>query len=74
MKAFMKYEIKLPTIEEQKKISSILSTEEEIIRLYEKMLLSIQEQYKYLLNHLISDDFDLTNIELENVKEQQWLI
>ncbi len=71
MKAFMNYEIKLPTIDEQKKISSILSIGENIIKLCEKELLSTQKEYKYLLNHLISGDFDLTNIKLEKGKEQQ---
>lgn len=63
--------VPIPSNQEIYKIVKILSDEEMIINYYEKILDKTKSQKQYLLNHLISGDFDLTNIKLEKGKEQQ---
>lgn len=68
-KIVKEFEIPLPSLEEQIKMSGELDTQIDLIQ----CLIDIREvrsvQYKYLLNHLISGDFDLGNIKLEKGKE-----
>lgn len=54
-----------------KNITNILKAEKNIIDNTRTEIYKMEMIYKYLLNHLISGDFDLTNIKLENGKEQQ---
>lgn len=65
MKAFENYKMKLPAIDEQAKIAKILSMQEQKIDLLNKMAKCARKQHKYLLNHLINGDFDLSKIQLE---------
>ena len=60
----------LPSIELQKEIVYKLDTQAEIINRYRQKKCLYIKQYQYLLNHLINGDFDLSNIKLENGKEQ----
>lgn len=59
--------LKVPflSIEEQRRIVVKLKTQEELISNLENYLQSKKEIYKYLLNHLINGDFDLSKIQLE---------
>lgn len=59
------YPIYLPDIEEQKRIARYLCCQSLIIANLEKLRSLKNNQYRYLLNHLISGDFDLSNIRLE---------
>lgn len=70
-KDLAKLKISLPPLEIQQDIVMRLSTQAAKISRLEEYRDNLQNQYKYLLNHLISGDFDLTNIKLENGKEQQ---
>ncbi|MDY3341423.1 MAG: restriction endonuclease subunit S, partial [Lachnospiraceae bacterium] len=51
---FMKSEIVLPTPKEQKKIATILTTQDKVIELKEKLLVEKQRQKKYLMQQLIT--------------------
>lgn len=62
-------QLSLPSIELQKEIVHKLDTQTEIINQYKQKKSLYIKQYKYLLNHLINGDFDLSNIKLENGKE-----
>ena len=68
------FELYVPDSCIQNEISNCLNCQNKTIKLLEKNLESAKQRRKYLLNHLISGDFDLTSIELEKGKEQQWLI
>lgn len=61
--------ITLPSMDEQKGIVDKLDTQRELIRSYKNKKSLYFGQYTYLLNHLISGDFDLSKIKLE--KEQK---
>lgn len=50
---FMKSKIVLPTPEEQKKIAEILTTQDKVIELKEKILAEKQRQKKYLMQQLL---------------------
>lgn len=63
--------VPVPNSQEIDEIVRMLNDEEMIINKYENILCAIKLQKQYLLNHLISADFDLTNIKLEKGKEQQ---
>lgn len=65
------FELYVPDDNVQNEISNCLICQNKTIKLLKKNLENAKQQYKYLLNHLISGDFDLTNIKLENGKEQQ---
>ena len=67
----LRMEVFLPSVEEQKRIAKIIINQKEYIDKLKKLKMLLAQQYKYLLNHLISGDYDLTNIKLENGKEQQ---
>lgn len=68
-KDLAKLKISLPPLEIQQGIVMRLSTQAAKISRLEEYRDNLQNQYKYLLNHLISGDFDLTNIKLEKGKE-----
>lgn len=70
-KMVKEFEIPLPPLEMQVAISKKLDAQVELIQYLEDNKKHYLTQYKYLLNHLISGDFDLTNIKLEKGKEQQ---
>lgn len=70
-KIVKEFEIPLPPLEMQAAISKKLDAQVKLIQYLKDSKKYYLTQYKYLLNHLISGDFDLTNIELENGKEQQ---
>lgn len=63
------FELYVPDDNIQNEISNCLNCQNKTIKLLKKNLENAKQQYKYLLNHLISGDFDLTNIKLENGKE-----
>ena len=71
---FMKSEIVLPTPKEQKKIATILTTQDKVIELKEKLLVEKQRQKKYLMQQLITGKKRLpgfsenwSTVELEEV-------
>lgn len=51
---FLKSKITLPTIEEQQKIATILTTQDKVIELKEKRLAEKQRQKKYLMQQLLT--------------------
>lgn len=51
---FMKSKIVLPSSEEQKKIATILTTQDKVIELKEKLLVEKQQQKKYLMQQLLT--------------------
>lgn len=71
---FMKSKIVLPTPKEQKKIATILTTQDKVIELKEKLLVEKQRQKKYLMQQLITGKKRLpgfsenwSTVELEEV-------
>lgn len=51
---FLKSKITLPPLPEQKKIAAILSTQDKVIELKEKLLVQKQQQKKYLMQQLLT--------------------
>lgn len=51
---FLKSKITLPTLPEQQKIAAILSTQDKVIELKEKLLAQKQQQKKYLMQQLLA--------------------
>ena len=51
---FLKSKITLPTLPEQQKIAAILSTQDKVIELKEKLLAKKQQQKKYLMQQLLT--------------------
>lgn len=51
---FMKSKIVLPPLDEQKKIAEILSTQDKVIELKEKLLAEKRQQKKYLIQQLLT--------------------
>lgn len=51
---FLKSKITLPTLPEQQKIAAILSTQDKVIELKEKLLVQKQQQKKYLMQQLLT--------------------
>ena len=51
---FLKSKITLPTLPEQQKIATILSTQDKVIELKEKLLAQKQQQKKYLMQQLLT--------------------
>lgn len=51
---FMKSKIVLPALDEQKKIAEILTTQDKVIELKEKLLAEKQRQKKYLMQQLLT--------------------
>lgn len=59
MDSFSRVVVKIPPIEEQKAISSILSKSDEEIAMLEKQKEIIEEQRKYLINNLVTGEIRL---------------
>lgn len=71
---FMEFSLALPSIEERKKIAEILTTQDKVIELKEKLLTEKQRQKKYLMQQLLTGKKRLRNytepwstVELEEV-------
>ena len=71
---FMEFSFALPSIEERKKIAEILTTQDKVIELKEKLLTEKQRQKKYLMQQLLTGKKRLRNytepwstVELEEV-------
>lgn len=58
---FLKSKITLPTLPEQQKIAAILSTQDKVIELKEKLLAQKQQQKKYLMQQLLTGRKPHTN-------------
>ena len=52
---FLKSKITLPTLPDQQKIAAILSTQDKVIELKEKLLAQKQQQKKYLMQQLLTE-------------------
>lgn len=70
-KIVKEFEIPLPPLRKQIEMSRGLDTQIDLIQCLADIRGVYLVQYKYLLNHLISGDFDLTDIKLEKGKEQK---
>lgn len=73
---FLKSKITLPTLPEQQKIAAILSTQDKVIELKEKLLAQKQQQKKYLMQQLLTGKKRLSGFnekwrfaKLENVSK-----
>ena len=71
---FMEFSLALPSIEERKKIAEILTTQDKVIELKEKLLTEKQRQKKHLMQQLLTGKKRLRNytepwstVELEEV-------
>lgn len=53
--AWMKRSLSLPPLPEQQKIATILSTQDKVIELKEKLLVQKQQQKKYLMQQLLTE-------------------
>lgn len=62
---FMKSKIVLPTPKEQKKIATILTTQDKVIELKEKLLVEKQRQKKYLMQQMLTGKKHLPGVESE---------
>ena len=62
---FMNSKIVLPTPAEQKKIAEILTTQDKVIELKEKLLAEKQRQKKYLMQQLLTEKKRLTGFDGE---------
>lgn len=51
---FLKFAFPLPSLQERKKIAAILSTQDKVIELKEKLLAQKQQQKKYLMQQLLT--------------------
>lgn len=54
--SFVKFSIPLPSLEEQRKIAKILSLQDELINLKEKLIWEKKKQKKYLMRALLNSD------------------
>ena len=57
--------VDLPSMKDQQAIIMLAKTQREKIRILKRYLVELQDQCKYLLNHLINGDLDLSKIQLE---------
>ena len=62
---FLKSKITLPTLPEQQKIAVILSTQDKVIELKEKLLVQKQQQKKYLMQQLLTGKLRLPDVNGE---------
>lgn len=58
---WMKRSLSLPPLHEQQKIATILSTQDKVIELKEKLLAQKQQQKKYLMQQLLTGKIKLAN-------------
>lgn len=66
-----KIKISIPPFNKHENIVALLGAVENRINALNKLIKKEQSIYKYLLNHLISGDLDVSNIKLEKGKEQK---
>lgn len=73
---FLKSKITLPPLPEQQKIAAILSTQDKVIELKEKLLAQKQQQKKYLMQQLLTGKLRLPDVngEWASVKLKELLI
>lgn len=73
---FLKSKITLPPLPEQQKIAAILSTQDKVIELKEKLLAQKQQQKKYLMQQLLTGKLRLPDVngEWTSVKLKELLI
>lgn len=73
---FLKSKITLPPLPEQQKIATILSTQDKVIELKEKLLAQKQQQKKYLMQQLLTGKLRLPDVngEWASVKLKELLI
>lgn len=73
---FLKSKITLPPLSEQQKIAAILSTQDKVIELKEKLLAQKQQQKKYLMQQLLTGELRLPDVngEWTSVKLKELLI
>lgn len=73
---FLKSKITLPPLSEQQKIAAILSTQDKVIELKEKLLVQKQQQKKYLMQQLLTGKLRLPDVngEWTSVKLKELLI
>lgn len=73
---FLKSKITLPPLPEQQKIATILSTQDKVIELKEKLLAQKQQQKKYLMQQLLTGKLRLPDVngEWTSVKLKELLI
>lgn len=73
---WMKRSLSLPPLHEQQKIATILSTQDKVIELKEKLLAQKQQQKKYLMQQLLTGKLRLPDVngEWTSVKLKELLI
>ena len=73
---FLKFAFPLPSLQERKKIAAILSTQDKVIELKEKLLAQKQQQKKYLMQQLLTGKLRLPDVngEWTSVKLKELLI
>lgn len=73
---WMKRSLSLPPLHEQQKIAAILSTQDKVIELKEKLLAQKQQQKKYLMQQLLTGKLRLPDVngEWTSVKLKELLI
>ena len=73
---FLKSKITLPPLPEQQKIATILSTQDKVIELKERLLAQKQQQKKYLMQQLLTGKLRLPDVngEWASVKLKELLI
>lgn len=73
---WMKRSLSLPPLHEQQKIAAILSTQDKVIELKEKLLAQKQQQKKYLMQQLLTGKLRLPDVngEWASVKLKELLI
>ena len=73
---WMKRSLSLPPLHEQQKIAAILSTQDKVIELKEKLLAQKQQQKKYLMQQLLTGELRLPDVngEWTSVKLKELLI
>ena len=73
---FLKFAFPLPSLQERKKIAAILSTQDKVIELKEKLLVQKQQQKKYLMQQLLTGKLRLPDVngEWTSVKLKELLI
>lgn len=69
----LRMRIVLPTTDEQARFAMAVVSCRRHINILSRIRQNVYNQYKYLINHLISGNFDLSKIRLEKEKSIKWL-